>query len=493
MTDGAADHGQGRDGFRVAIVGAGATGIGAAIRLEEAGIRDVTLFEKADELGGTWRDNTYPGVACDIPSHLYRYSFAPNAEWTTEYAGGAEILAYLRATAEAYGVRERIRFGRAVRRAAFADGRWTLEAQDGPEGEFDAVIFASGVLHVPRLPDITGRASFGGTAFHSSRWDHGIGLAGQRVGIIGTGSTATQILPAIVDEVASVTLFQRTPQWIVAVPNRPFAEAKKERFRADPAAMDGLYAHLNTLFNERFAASLVGQNPEGLAEIARACRDNLDTVRDPELRRRLTPSYEPGCKRLVVSDKFYGAIQKPNARLVDAAIRRIEPRGVRTQDDELHELDVIVYATGFDPFAFFRPAEIVGPGSVSLNDRWERSAEAHRTAMVPGFPNLFILGGPNSPIGNFSFLRTAELQIGHVVSLVRILAEGRAREIEPTEEATRAFNAALTSAMAKTIWVTGGCDSWYFDREGKVASWPWSYGKFESDLGTLDLREYRLS
>jgi cyclohexanone monooxygenase len=353
------------------------------------------------------------------------------------------------------------------------------------------VIVATGILHKAVLPEIDGRDSFQGAAFHSSKWDHDVSLDGKRVGIIGTGSTATQILPAIVGEVASVSLFQRTPQWIVSIPNNPFSDEKKALYRADPDRMNSLYFDLNEKLNERFAAALIGENEAGLAEIARQCRENLETnVHDPELRRRLTPSYKAGCKRLIISDKFYPAIQRPNAHLVDDAIVRIEPGGVRTSDSKLHELDVLVYATGFDPFAFFHPATIVGRDGVSLGDRWKDSCQAHKTASVPGFPNLFFLGGPNSPIGNFSFLRTSEIQIGYVMGLIGLLSGGDCREIEPTREATDAFNAEMTAAMENTIWVTGGCNSWYFDKQGKVVSWPWSYARFRADLTEPRLDEF---
>lgn len=478
--------------LRVAIVGAGLSGVGLAIRLREAGLRDVVVFEKADEIGGTWRDNAYPGVACDIPSHLYRYSFAPNPDWSMEYAEGAEILAYVKRTAAQFGIDRFIRTGHEVTGATWTDGRWRIETSRGDQGAFDAVIFAAGVLHVPVYPDIAGRDTFAGTAFHTSRWPAHLDLAEKRVGIVGTGSTATQIVPAIVDVARAVSLFQRTPQWIVAVENRPLAEEKKALFRSEPGRMDALYASFNEIFNQRFAASLVGENDEGLREIERLCHENLETnVHDPDLRRRLTPSYAPGCKRLVISNRFYPAIQKPNARLVDAPIEAIEPTGIRTRDGELHELDILVYATGFDPFAFFRPARVTGRGGRVLNDVWEGSCRAHRTAMVPGFPNLFFIGGPNSPIGNFSFLRTAEVQIDYVVQIVRMLASGKMREIEPTEEATEAFNAGLTGAMEKTVWVTGGCSSWYFDRQGQVASWPWSYARFEEELRAPRPDEFR--
>lgn len=484
----------GRKPFRVAIIGAGASGIAMAISLQRAAI-PFEIFERAADVGGTWRDNSYPGLACDVPSHLYRYSFAPNAEWTHEYAPGAEIHRYFRGVAEEHGIIGRIRFSSEVVRIAYeGEGEWHIETRQGDEGRFNAVVLATGILHKAVLPKIEGMADFAGVAFHSSRWDNGRSLAGKRVGLVGTGSTATQILPAIVDEVAEVSLFQRTAQWIVGVPNKEFPEEKKEAFRKDPQKMKNLYEFLNDVFNQRFAASLVGENDEGLAEIDRLCRENLNNnVHDPDLRRRLTPDYQPGCKRLIVSDKFYPAIQRSNAHLVDTPIARIEPEGIRTEDGRLHELDVIVYATGFDPFAFFRPAEIVGRDGESLNERWKDSCSAYRSVAVPGFPNLFFIGGPNSPIGNFSYLRTAEVQIGYVEQLIAELAAGNYKEIEPSQEATDRFNKDIAAAMKDTVWVTGGCTSWYYDKQGNVVSWPWTYARFEAGLKHPRFDDLRVS
>ena len=484
----------GRNPFKVAIIGAGASGIAMAVSLQRAAI-PFEIFERADDVGGTWRDNTYPGLACDVPSHLYRYSFAPNAEWTHEYSPGAEIHAYFRGVAEARGILGRIRLSSEVVRIAYeGDGEWRLDTTQGDQGQFNAVVLATGILHKPVLPRIEGIDDFLGASFHSSRWDHSQSLAGKRVGIIGTGSTATQILPAIVDRVAEVSMFQRTPQWIVAVPNNEFPEEKKTSFRDDPEKMKTLYEFLNDIFNQRFAASLVGENDAGLAEIDRLCRENLENnVHEPELRRRLTPSYQPGCKRLIVSDKFYPAIQRPNAHLVDTAIERIEAGGVRTADGRLHELDVIVYATGFDPFAFFRPMEIVGKGGETLNEVWKDSCRAYRSVAVPDFPNLFFIGGPNSPIGNFSYLRTAEVQIGYVEQLIEELAAGNCKEIEPTREATDKFNTEIAAAMKDTVWVTGGCTSWYYDKQGNVVSWPWTYARFEAGLKHPKFEEFRVA
>ncbi|SFH67173.1 flavin-containing monooxygenase [Albimonas pacifica] len=479
--------------LRIAVIGAGASGIAAAARMRAAG-HETTVFEKAARLGGTWRENRYPGVACDIPSHLYRYSFAPNPDWTTEYAGGAEILAYLDRAAEALGVAGLIRCGEEVRRAELQGRRWRLTTTTGDAGAFDMVIAAMGVLHKPVLPAIPGRERFAGPAFHSARWPEGLALDGLRVGVIGTGSSATQIVSAAAEGAARIDLFQRTPQWIFSVPNRPIAEAKRAAFAAEPERMRNLYDLLGEAMNGRFAAALVGRNPEALAEIEANCRANLARVRDPDLRARLTPDYAVGCKRLVISDRFYDAIQRPNARLVTDPIAGIEPEGVRTAGGALHALDVLVFATGFDTFNFHRPTTVLGRGGRDLDAEWAVSSRALRSVAVPGFPNFFFVGGPNSPIGNFSFLMTAEAQVGFIEGLAALIEDGGTpRLVAPREEATQAWNARLEAAMPATVWAAGGCSSWYFDRSGKVASWPWTYEDFTASLARPNPAEFEIA
>ena len=478
--------------LRIAVIGAGASGIAAAIKLREIGVEDVVVFEKAAELGGTWRENTYPGLICDVPSHLYRFSFAPNPDWSHRYSPGSEIQAYMKDVARRFDVERLIRFSSEVTGAAYENGAWRIATTQGDEGLFDAVITAAGVLHHPNYPDIEGLSDFAGVAFHTARWDHGVSLKGKRVGIIGTGSTATQILPAIVDEVAHVSLFQRTAQWVMADINPPVPEEKKAQYRADPASLEDRFHRLAEVFNSTFCAAVAGENPEAYATIAQACEDNLETnVHDPALREKLRPNYKVGCKRLVVSGVFYPALQQDNAELVTEGIARIEPTGVRTADGRLHALDVLVLATGFNPHRFFRPMGVTGRGGLSLDQAWSGANIAYRGVSVPGFPNWFMLGGPNSPIGNFSFLMTVEHQLNYVLQLVALLRDGRAREIAATPESTAVYNDALKAKMAGSIWASG-CNSWYIDKNGAVASYPWSYETFERDMNAPVLEDYEL-
>lgn len=483
----------GRRKLRIAVIGAGASGILAVIRMRAAGIDDVTVFEKASSLGGTWRDNRYPGLTCDVPSHLYRYSFEPNPDWTHVCSPGPEILAYLKSVAAKHDVERSIKFDNEVTRAEFVKGQWLIETSQGPQGAFDAVLTAVGVLHHPVYPDIAGLDEFEGASFHTSRWDHSVTLEGKRVGIIGTGSTATQIVGGVIDEVAKLSLFQRTPQWIMPVPNPAYTDEQKDAYRTDPGLMEAEYARLAVEFNSKFAAAVVGANPAHYEVMSRLCEDNLrDSVADAQLRAKLTPDYKVGCKRLIMSDRFYGAIQQPHAELVTDRIERIEANGVRTADGRLHELDVLVLATGFDTHRFVRPMNVVGRDGRSLDDAWAHANEGYLGITIPGFPNWFMLGGPNSPIGNFSWLMTSENQLNYAMRLIDYLRSGNVTEIAPKPSAVRAFNDAVKAKMPDTIWATG-CNSWYIDKNGNVASWPWTYEKFENDMREPILDDFEIA
>jgi len=477
---------------RFVVVGAGMAGILSAVKLAEAGFGDVTVYEKADRLGGTWRENTYPGVACDVPSHLYSYSFAPNPDWTQVFSPGEEIRSYLEAVASRYQLDGRIRYGSEVTRLEYGRGRWRVDTAAGGRDEADVVIAATGVLHHPAYPDIDGLDDFGGAVFHTARWDHAVSLEGARVGVIGTGSTAVQIVSSVVDTVDRLTLFQRTPQWILPVGNRPIGDEDKARFRSDPAAMRALRDELSRAFTENFANAVVDASSPQMKLLEDLCRANLeDNVTDPELRERLRPDYRAACKRLIISPSFYQAIQHRNARLVTEGIRRVERGGVRTVDGELHELDVLVLATGFRVDRFMRPIEIAGRDGVALDVVWAKRPSAYLSVSIPGFPNLFLLNGPNGPVGNFSLIDVAELQFGYISHLVERLAAGPCREICATQAATERFEAARVEAAKNTVWVTG-CRSWYLDDRGIPAVWPWSFDRFREEMARPRFEDYEL-
>jgi cation diffusion facilitator CzcD-associated flavoprotein CzcO len=474
------------------IVGAGLSGIMAAITLRQRGYHDVVIYEKAARLGGTWRDNSYPGVACDIPSHFYSYSFAPNPDWSRQYSPGAEILSYVERVAAAHGVDQCIRFSEEVTRCTFSDGRWLLTTSRERNDVADVLIVATGVTHQLNLPQLAGLSSFGGASFHSARWDHDVPLDGRRVGVVGTGSSAVQIVSALADRVAKLALFQRTAQWIMPQENAVFSAEDKQTFRSDPAVMTKMRAGIARRFIERFSDAVVDRGSTQLQVIEDTCRNNLETqVHDPALRERLRPSYRVACKRLVVSPDFYQAIQKPSAQLVTDAIERVEPQGVRTRDGALHELDVLVLATGFRTDRFMRPMQVVGPGARALDELWSKRPSAYLTVAVPGFPNLFMLNGPNGPVGNFPLIEVAELQMNYIMQLIDVLRDGVCRALSPSESASEAFESARVEAARNTVWTTG-CASWYLDDRGVPATWPWPIAQFYAALAKPDLSAYEL-
>jgi cation diffusion facilitator CzcD-associated flavoprotein CzcO len=477
---------------RFAIIGAGMAGILSAIKLREAGFADVTVYEKADRLGGTWRENTYPGIACDVPSHLYSYSFEPNPDWSHRFSPGEEIQAYFERVAQKNGVDEDIRFGDEITRCEFTDGRWCLTSASGQRDEADFVIAATGVLHHPNIPDIEGVETFQGALFHSARWDHGVDLDDRRVGIVGTGSTAVQVTSTIVDRVKKLSLFQRTAQWIMPQENPPYSGEEKAGFRAHPETLHHMHDELSRLFAENFSNAVVDANSPQMKLLEDVCRANLEgCVSDPELREKLRPDYRAACKRLVISPDFYQALQQPNAELVTAGIERVEAGGVRTRDGRLHELDVLVLATGFRADRFMRPMDVVGRGGRRLDEVWADRPVAYLSISIPDFPNLFMLNGPNGPVGNFSLIEVAELQFDYIMQLVDRVRSGECREISAAKAATERFDAERVEAAKNTVWMTG-CRSWYLDDRGIPATWPWSFDRFREEMAAPRLEAYEL-
>lgn len=474
------------------VIGAGVAGIVAAIRFREAGYEDVTVVEKAHRLGGTWRENTYPGVACDVPSHLYSYSFAPNPDWSHTFAPGDEILAYLEGVADDHGVTETIRFGTEIRSLRFDAGTWTATTSTGDVLEAEIVLAATGVLHHPNEPDLPGLGDFTGRWFHSARWDHDVELDGARVGIVGAGSTAVQITTAIAERVDHLTLFQRTPQWVLAVPNDPVSDAERRQLAADPSAIAERRAHYAEVFEATFADVVIDAESPQLEVLQDLCEQNLEAhVRDPELRARLRPDHRAACKRLVVSPGYYQAVVRDNVSVATEAIEQVEPSGVRTADGVLHEVDVLVLATGFRVDRFLRPIEVTGRDGVSLDEVWAERPSAYLGVSVPDFPNLFLLNGPNGPVGNFSLIEVAELQVDYLRQLLDPVRAGEADAVVARHDVAERFEAERTEAAGRTVWVTG-CRSWYLDDRGIPAAWPWTFGAYRKALAAPDPDAYEL-
>lgn len=471
----------------VVVIGAGMTGLLLVIKLRERGIRNITLLEKADTFGGTWRENTYPGIACDVPSHAYTYSFEPNPDWSHHFPPGREIYEYFEKVFYKYGINYCTRFNEAVTRCEFDDGRerWRVGTSQGNTYEADLVFCATGILHHPKLPDIPGLDAFEGPAFHSARWDHTVELQGKRIGVIGTGSSATQIVVELVEiPGARVSVFQRTPQWIVRMDDRAFSEYEKRRFRKQPWRIK-LIRRLSALVYSQGTAALTNDDwwHRQVHKLTswNARRYIRASVKDPVLRAKLTPDYEFGCKRVVINGKFYDAMQQPNARLVTDAIQRVETNGILTRDasgkETLHELDLIVMATGFDPTAYMRPMRFTGRHGLTIEQAWQEKISAYCSMCIPGFPNFFLMLGPNSPIGNQSVIEISEHQSDYAMQLVRQWQSGALPVIEARPEALDRWRAMIKNKMKRTVWVSG-CQSWYLDAEGDSIAWPDSWNNW---------------
>jgi cation diffusion facilitator CzcD-associated flavoprotein CzcO len=477
---------------KVIVIGAGMAGILAGIKLKQDDHFDFVIYEKADRIGGTWRENTYPGLTCDVPSHHYTYSFERNPGWTRHFPAGGEIQAYFEETTDKYGIYEHIHFNTAISSANYSDGRWLLTLENGETDEADFIIAATGVLHHPSYPNIAGADSFEGALFHSSRWDHSVPLDGKRVGVIGNGSTGVQIVSALAGRAGIVKHFQRTAQWIMPTVNGHFSEEEREAFRKDPALLEEVMDTETYNSNvELYTQGITGQNPELALAFATPCRENLEaSVRDPELKEKLRPDHEPMCKRLIFSADYYEAIQHPQSELVTENIEGIEAKGVRTKDGVLHELDVLVYATGFRADQFMRPMEITGINGADLESAWAVRPSAYLAISIPDFPNFFMLNGPNGPIGNFSLIDIAELQWGYIDQLMEEVRLDHCQAISASHQALADFDAERIKAAKQTIWYTGGCNSWYLDAEGIPASWPWNYLRFVDKMAAPTMEHY---
>ncbi len=481
----------GRD-LRIVIIGAGMAGILAAIKLHAAEYWNYTIYEKGDRIGGTWRENTYPGLACDVPAHLYTYSFEPNPTWTRTFARGPEIQNYFQRVSDRHSVTPGIRFKEEITECEFRDGRWHLETSNGTRDVADVVIAATGVLHHPNVPHFEGIETFAGARFHSSRWDHAVPLDGKRVGVIGTGSTAIQITSALSKRTSAFKLFQRTAQWVMPTEDPEYSVRERAAFAHDPGRIQLLREELHRKFVETFSNSVIDADSPGMQAIADACLANLESnVKDPVLREKLRPSYRAACKRLIFSPDFYQAVQRPGADVITDPIERIEPAGIRTKDGTLHELDVLVLATGFRPDRFIRPTTVRGRGGVELDEAWAEYPKAYLSVSIPEFPNFFMVNGPNAPIGNFSLIQIAEFQLGYILRLLERLRAGDCRELSVSAAALDEFDARRLEAAKKSIWMSG-CKSWYLDKKGRPMSWPWSYARFAEAMQEPDLAAYEM-
>jgi cation diffusion facilitator CzcD-associated flavoprotein CzcO len=458
-----------------AVLGAGAGGIAMGVALKKAGI-SFTIFEKNDGVGGTWRDNTYPGAACDVPSHLYSFSFAPNPHWSRTYATQPEILAYLEDCAERFGLLPHIRLNTAVATArwAEADQEWELTTETGEVHRASVLVSALGMLNVPLVPELPGLETFQGRTFHSSRWDHDKSLAGERVASIGTGASAIQYVPAIAADVAQLTVFQRTPVWVTPRFDVEFTAEQKQRFAGTPlAARRHRWQIFWTYQRTSFQASddfTVAQTEFARSYLARK-------VEDAQLRTALTPDFPVGCKRPLTSRTWLTALTRPNVKVVSSAIESVTPAGIRTVDGVEHDLDTIIFGTGFQANEYLTTVDIRGRNGRSLRERWANGAEAYLGLTVSGFPNFFMLYGPNTN-GVNSILFMHEAQAHYVVRALRIMRRRRLRSLEVRESVERAYNEKVQAGMAGTVWVAG-CSNYYTAADGRIVTQlPYSAGEY---------------
>jgi cation diffusion facilitator CzcD-associated flavoprotein CzcO len=469
----------------IVIVGSGFSGLGMAIRLNQAGMHDFAILERADEVGGTWQANTYPGCACDVPSHLYSFSFAQNPEWTQTYSPQPEIWDYLRRCADEFGVRPHIRFGCAVESATWLDSerRWEIET---PQGTYRARVLIAGMgpLTEPKIPDLPGLEDFEGETFHSARWNHDYDLAGKRVASVGTGASAIQYVPAIQREVERLHVFQRTAPWVMPHSNRPITDAERRAYRAVPALQrlvrGGIYAA-----REALVLGFV-KNPRLMRVIERLARRHMRSqISDPHLLEQVTPNYTIGCKRILPSNHWYGALAKPNVELVTAGIREVRPRSIVDGDGVERPVDAIVFGTGFHVTDIPAAHRVRGRGGTLLDDVWHGSPRAYLGASIAGFPNLFFLLGPNTGLGHSSMVYMIESQIAHVIVALRHMRDRGAETIEVRREAQARYNTEIDGRMKGTVWTTG-CASWYLDDTGRNPTlwpdWTWRFRRRAAQL-----------
>ncbi|WP_246574274.1 flavin-containing monooxygenase [Streptomyces genisteinicus] len=480
---------------RVAVIGSGFGGLGAAVRLRREGITDFVVLERADSVGGTWRDNSYPGCACDVPSHLYSFSFAPNPDWPRTFSGQEHIRAYLEHVTDTFGIRPHVRLNHEVlmMRWDAEASRWEIETSRGSLTA-DVVVSATGPLSDPKTPDIPGLADFPGKVFHSARWDHDYDLTGKRVAMIGTGASAIQIVPAIQPKVSALTLFQRTPPWVMPRVDRRISGAERWLHRQLPftgTARRGLLWGIRELQVQAFT-----KRPGELGLVERLAKANMNkAVKDPELRAKLTPSYRIGCKRILLSSTYYPALAQPNVDVVASGLSEVRGSTLVAADGTETEADVIVFGTGFHVTDMPIADRVVGADGITLAEAWKDGMESLRGATAAGFPNWMTIIGPNTGLGNSSMILMIESQLNYMADYMRqldVLGEGSVLSARPS--AVHAWNRRVQERMKRTVWNTGGCTSWYLDASGRNTTiWPGTTTEFRSATRSVDLAEYEVT
>lgn len=476
--------------LRIAVLGAGVSGICMGVQLKQAGFHNFTIFEKADRVGGTWRENTYPGVSCDVPSHLYSFSFKRNPDWPRQYSGGADIQAYCEDVSRHFKLAPHIAFNRPVSEARYEKNGWQLTFADGSQDYFDVVVSALGGLHNPSFPDIKGMDSFAGETFHTANWNHDIDLTDKKVVMIGNAASAVQAIPQIADKVASLDVFQRTPNWLLNRSNSEFSGLKKWLMRKIPllSLLERwrIYLWAELIFHPAFRQNSFMQK----ALRRRSLNYIRNHVQDPALLEKLIPDYPLGCKRVLFVDGYLEALQKPQVSLVTDAIDHITAQGVVDAKGSLHAADVLIYATGFMPFNFLNYFSVTGPGGVQLADHWAEKVQSHRTLAVSGFPNFFMLLGPNSGLGHNSVILMIEAQVGYIVKCLQQMTRRNMPYLDPKPENQQAFNQTIQARLTGSVW-DGSCSSWYKSDVGQnYTIWPFSATRYILEMRNPDFSEF---
>ena len=481
-----------RGTVRVAIIGSGFGGLGTAIRLKQQGIDDFVVLERAGDVGGTWRDNTYPGCACDVQSHLYSFSFAPNPEWTQSFSPQPEIQRYLQRCAAEYGILPHVRFHHEVREAAWDDDaqQWRIETSRGTLAA-QVLVMASGALSDPVIPDLPGLDGFQGRAFHSAHWDHGYDLRGTRVAVVGTGASAIQFVPEIQPLVAQLHVFQRTPPWILPRFQHAYGEREHRLFRRFPAAQR---AARGAIYLAREAMVLGFRNPRAMRLAQRvALRHLRKSIPDPALRKKLTPDWTLGCKRVLLSNDYLPALAQPNVKVVTDGVAEVRAHSVVTADGTERTVDAIIFGTGFQPTDPPLARHVRGRDGRTLVQAWGGSPRAHVGTTVAGFPNLFMLMGPNTGLGHTSVVYMIEAQIEHLLGALAHMRRHGIAAVEPRPEALEAFVAGVDRRMNGTVWTSGGCRSWYLDATGRNSTlWPDFTWRFRRRVARFEPGEYAM-
>lgn len=480
--------------FPVAIIGAGFAGIGTAIQLKKQGIESFTMFERAGEVGGTWRDNTYPGAACDVPSHAYSLSFELNPNWSRKFAESWEIEDYLVGLADKWNLREHIHFNTEIVDARFdeEEGVWTLTTDKDETFTARVVVSCVGGLVDPQLPDIKGLKDFKGTVFHTARWNHDYDLTGKRVAVIGTGASAVQVVPSIAPKVSKLHVFQRTPGWVVPKMDKVYSERAKRLYQKFPFLLR--LSRWFKYWRSEFFGPMIFLDSDRLSKIGeRMSLKHLESqVKDPELRKKLTPDFQFGCKRILVSDDYWATFNRENVELVTDPIEEVTPEGIRTQDGTVRELDAIILATGFALGLASAPFPITGLGGKSLDEAWSEGAVAYKGMTVHGFPNWFILMGPNTGPGHTSVLVYTEAQIQHVLEAIDLIRSEHLKYVDVRQDALDRYNERIQGRMKHMVW-TSGCNSWYLSDDQKNRSlFPGFAAEYVIRSRHFDPSDYRL-